>query len=511
MAQDPSAAKPNLRLTIWFEALSLSLAALFVVAFVAIAWKRLFFRFEISWSESALYSMMLRRIHGQPMYAAPSVFDGSCCLYPPFYVDLSAWVARALHLDMSRVSFLPLRLVSILSCLGIFGATIWILRRRKKLSWPATLTSSAVFLATYGRMELWHDNARVDSLLVFLLFISSALLLEGRRVWSAAIGGVVGGLAVLTKQPALLLLGLVGVETLFIRRQWLRGVTFAVCVAACVLGYLAATGDLWNPLFYFWIFKVPGSHPLLWKKFVLGPAFFALVIPVVTTLALIPFIGWIRSGRQTNPDDGPAPWSWSLVFSLWMLVLLLLRAKQGASLNFFMPLIPMGAIAAAEGLSWIQKRGFDVRRISSLALTAQLIMLAYDPTLFVPTEQARKEAENLVDDLKTIDGPVWFPAFPSYAAMAGKPWVTHYGTLTDLSTTNPGYIAGALSILVRERALGALIVHPGDPNLNRDELNQYYQEQSLPEIRSPFLKRVHDVHFDGHIFTRRQDPEAHGD
>jgi hypothetical protein len=138
-------------------------------------------------------------------------------------------------------------------------------------------------------------------------------------------------------------------------------------------------------------------------------------------------------------------------------------------------------------------------------------MLAYDPTLFVPTEQARKEAENLVDDLKTIDGPVWFPAFPSYAAMAGKPWVTHYGTLTDLSTTNPGYIAGALSILVRERALGALIVHPGDPNLNRDELNQYYQEQSLPEIRSPFLKRVHDVHFDGHIFTRRQDPEAHGD
>ena len=65
---------------------------------------------------------------------------------------------------------------------------------------------------------------------------------------------------------------------------------------------------------------------------------------------------------------------------------------------------------------------------------AQLSMLAYNPGLFIPTQQAAAEATALVDRLKKIDGPVWFAAYPSYAALAGKPWVTQYGTLLEHRT-----------------------------------------------------------------------------
>lgn len=169
-----------------------------------------------------------------------------------------------------------------------------------------------------------------------------------------------------------------------------------------------------------------------------------------------------------------------------------------------MPLIPIGIIALCEGLDWIAERGWDGRRIAAITAIAQLSMLAYNPSLFIPTKQAAAEATALVDLLKKIDGPVWFAAYPSYAALAGKPWVTQYGTLQDLSDTKPGYVASHLSQLIRERHFGAIVLHPDDPFVNRDELEDLYEEHPLPEVHSPFLRRVHHIHVAGTLFVRRK-------
>jgi hypothetical protein len=168
-----------------------------------------------------------------------------------------------------------------------------------------------------------------------------------------------------------------------------------------------------------------------------------------------------------------------------------------------MPLIPIGIVAVCEGFAWISARGLDGRRIGALAALVQLLMLAYNPYLFIPTEQAASEAAALVDTFKKVDGPIWFAAFPSYAALAGKPWMTHYGTLTDLETTNPGYVAGHLSRLIRERYFGAILLLPDDRFVDRDELRRFYEERPLPPVHSPFLQRVHHVHMSGSIFVRR--------
>jgi hypothetical protein len=496
-------ARPGL--TKGLETTALFLGLLFTMAFAILATVRMFYPFEISWSESAMLSMSLRRLHGEPMYVNPSLLGGATCLYPPLFFDLSALVARALHLGPDQVSFLPMRLLSIVSCLAVLVGIVWLLRRSKGLSWKMAIALAAIFPATYGRMDFWYDNARVDNLFLFFLFASTAVLIEGRSLWSAVLAGALGGLATLTKQPALLLLGLAGFPTVFVKRQFARAAAFALAFVGTVVGYLFLTGDLFNPAFYFWVLKLPGSHPLLLKNIVRGPLFLAVVLPFLAFFSLIPVVLRFTSKRRVpwtgvrSPDR-----SWAFVFVLWTLLSLILRGKDGASVNYFMPLVPIGIIAISEGFVYLARRGFDGRRLAALTAVAQLAILAYNPGLFIPTKQAAVEAGAIVDFLRKVDGPVWFAAFPSYAAMAGKPWVTQYGTLLDLSSTNPGYVAGHLSALIRERHFGALVLHTDDHFVNRDELGQFYEEQPLPEVHSSFLRRVHHIHVTGSLFVRRK-------
>lgn len=492
-------------LTRGLETTALFLGLLFTVAFAALAIVRMFYPFEIGWAESAMVSMSLRRMHGEPMYVNPSVFNGATCLYPPLFFDLSALVARALHMGPDHVSFLPTRLVSIVSCIAVLVGIVWLLRRSKGLSWRMAIALGAIFPATYGRMDFWYDNARVDNLFLFILFASTAILIEGRSLWSALLAGALGGLATLTKQPALLLLGLAGFPTVFVKRQFVRAAAFALAFVGTVVGYLFLTGDLFNPAFYFWVLKLPGSHPLLLKNLARGPLFLAAVLPFLAFFSLIPVVLRFTSRRRVpwkgvrSPDR-----SWAFVFVLWTLPSLILRGKDGASVNYFMPLVPIGIIAVSEGFACLARRGFDGRRMAALTAVAQLAILAYNPSLFIPTKQAAVEASAIVGLLKKMDGPVWFAAFPSYAAMAGKPWVTQYGTLLDLSSTNPGYVADQLSQLIRERHFSALVLHADDHFVNREELGQFYEEQPLPVVSSSFLRRVHHVHVTGSLFVRRK-------
>lgn len=485
-------------LTRGLETAAFLLGTIFTAAFAVLAFARMLHPFEISWSESAMASMVLRRIHGEPLYGFPTIFDGDSSIYPSLYFDFSALIARALCMGTDQVCFLPMRLLSIVSVLATLVALVSLLRWRKRMSWTMAFVLAAVLPATYGRMDFWYDNARVDSLFMLLLFISTALLLEGSSLRSAAVAGLFGGLATLTKQPAFVLLGLAGFHTVFVKRQWARAAVFALAFVCVVSEYLLITGDLFNPGFFFWVLKAPGSPPILGKNLALGPAYLALVLPFVTFFAALAVVLRMRTKASRSPV-----WSWSLVYVLWMFLTLAFRGKEGASVNFFMPLVPIGIMALSEGFAWVAQRGLDGRRIAALTALAQLSILVYDPTLFVPSKQAEDEAASLVAALEEIDGPVWFATFPAYAALAGKPWVNHFGTLTDLDRAMPGFVAGQLSPLIRERYFGALLLHPADHFVDRNELRQFYEERPLPTIRSPFLRRVHHIHLGASMFVRR--------
>ncbi len=139
---------------------------------------------------------MHRILAGQPLYTAPTVGyvpDG----YPPLYFAVSAAAARVLG-----VSYLPLRLVSLVSSLACF-ALLARLVQRETGSIAAGTGAAGVFAATYFATDTWFDVGRVDSLFLALSIggLYAARWMRGTR--GAIAAGVLLAAAALTKQTGL--------------------------------------------------------------------------------------------------------------------------------------------------------------------------------------------------------------------------------------------------------------------------------------------------------------------
>ena len=139
---------------------------------------------------------MHRILAGQPLYPAPTagyVPDG----YTPLYFFVSAGAARVLG-----VSYLSLRLVSLVSSLACF-ALLARLVQRETGSIAAGTGAAGVFAATYFATGTWFDIGRVDSLFLALSIggLYAARWMRGTR--GAIAAGLLLAAAALTKQTAL--------------------------------------------------------------------------------------------------------------------------------------------------------------------------------------------------------------------------------------------------------------------------------------------------------------------
>jgi len=289
--------------------------------------------------------------------------------------------------------------------------------------------------------------------------------------------------------------------------------------------YLIATGELANPYFFFWMLEVPASHPLRAALFLRGVAFVALTMTPWLLAGLLPGARWLRTPRPLRESLCP----WTATLPLWLLALLLLRAKEGASTNFFMPLAPLVAIAAARGLktmsrAWVTP-GSDAasgRRCSCddepspggellarvrplfvpLLSLLQFAVLVYDPRDFAPTPRATREATAFVARLAKVEGDVWIPAFPSYAVFAGKPWYAHETALFDLRNTPAAPLLARAYAEVRSNpSFGGVVLDPREPLL-RAATPAHARREPLPPFTAPFLRRLHDGHVPDVMISR---------
>ena len=87
-------------------------ALAFVAVYLFVATARMGYPYELEWMESGLVDGVGRILDGAPLYVEPSV-EFIPFAYPPLYHWLSAAVA-----SITGLSYLPLRLVSLLSSLG---------------------------------------------------------------------------------------------------------------------------------------------------------------------------------------------------------------------------------------------------------------------------------------------------------------------------------------------------------------------------------------------------------
>lgn len=477
------------------NAISFAVACGFAGLFVALAIQRLVYPFELTWLESYMAAPVLRCLRGESIYQAPS-FDYTSGIYPPLYFHLSSCLAQWFGMNADSFAFWPMRAISLLSTLGVSLVMGWLLSTRRRAPLQTAFVLGAMYLASFGRFEGWLDSSRVDALMCLLFFLAMALQIEGRGSASALAAGLCAGLAGLAKQPGLLCFVISAGFLAVAQNQGRRALLAGTAATATVLGYLAATGDLANPYFYYWLFEAPSRHPYSLRNLGLGLGFVAMTMPIVLVMALMP----LRRGGTSAWQRFRALPPWSAATALTLVCSLLLRLKQGASINYFLPVLPLAAVAAYDAAIEAGTRHPQTRRYLSLGLLAQLLVLTYNPLPWLPTFADVQAAQRLVASLRAVDGPVWFTTFPSYARLAGKPWVLQDGGRIDLM---PSFVESELSKAVADQIFGAVILPDDDSSLSPESLSLHYHALQLPLDLPPFLRYLHSGHFLGRIYVRR--------
>jgi hypothetical protein len=381
----------------------LGLAAIGV--YLAVALARLTYPFTIEVLESNSLVEVHRILAGQPLYPAPTVSyvpDG----YPPLYFAVSAAAS------VLGQSYLPLRLVSLVSSLACF-ALLARLVQRETGSAAAGVAGAGVLAATYFAANTWFDVARVDSLFLALSVAALYTVRWMRRTRGAIAAGLLLGAAFLTKQTALAE-GVAVLAALAAGPRRRLAVPAALAYGAVLGGSTLALGLASHGWYVYYVFEQMGEHALsgaavgqFWTRYLLptlGIACCALVIGARRT----PLV--LLAGCAALALEGYAA---------------LLHAEGGV--NDLLPAYL--AVALLTGLAVGQRSRPLLGRWAAVAagglVIAQLAVLAggFRPGRAIPSAADRVVGMGLTAGMRTLGGTVAIPSDPGLGLTAGLPEV----------------------------------------------------------------------------------------
>jgi hypothetical protein len=447
----------------WFRRAARVAAALAglaaVGAYLYIALSRLSYPFTVEWLESNSLVEVHRILAGQALYPAPSagyVPDG----YPPLYFATSAAAASVLG-----VSYLPLRLVSLLSSVACF-ALLGRLVQRETGSVAVGAGAVGLFAATYFATDMWFDVARVDSLFLALSLggLYAARWMRGTR--GAIAAGVLLAAAALTKQTGLAE-GVAVIAVLLPGPR--RGLA---CVAALaevtVLGIstlvLGLTSGGW---YIYYVFELMSEHPLT------GSNFCWFWKALLTTMGIAACAALIRARRV--PPVLLAGCAALAVEGCAALV------HSGGGINDVLPAYL--AVALLAGLAL----GGDPPGWTSVLVLAQTVLLlsGFHPARAIPGSADRAVGDRLVAGLRAFGGTVAIPADPGLSLLAGMAPAAHQDAVYDvLRATDRAAIASfqaSVADAVAARRYSAIITDgPGPPVGYPSSLSRYYLQCPQP-------------------------------
>jgi hypothetical protein len=444
--------------------LAAALAGLVAIgAYLFIALSRLNYPFTLEWLEGNSLVEVHRILAGQPLYPAPTagyVPDG----YPPLYFAVSAAAARVLG-----VSYLPLRLVSLVSslaCLALLGRLV----QRETGSIAAGTGAAGVFAATYFATGTWLDVARVDSLFLALSIGGLYAARHMRGTPGAITAGVLLAAAALTKQTGL-------VEGVTVIAALLAGPRRRLaCVAALaevtVLGVstlvLALTTGGW---YVYYAFELMGEHSLNYGGF---GWFWTALLSTMGIAACAALTGARRvpavllAGCAALAVEGCA----ALVHS-------------GGGINDMLPAYL--AVALLAGLALGSGATPWVTVASGVLVLAQsaLLLSGFHPSQAIPAGADRAVGERLVAGMRALGGTVAVPADPGLSLLAGMAPVAHQDAAYDvLRASDQAAIASfrrSATEAVDARRFSAIITDgSGQPFASPPSLSQYYYQCPQP-------------------------------
>ena len=239
----------------FLHCLIVAASVVFAVFFLYASLKRMVYPFELERVESGVLISMLRALHGQPIYVAPTV-DYVPYLYAPVFYYLAAALTKIT--GIAGHGYAADRLLSILATIGsaacIYGLTLTTTRRR-----IAGIAAAGLFFACYPVLDTFYDVGRVDSLVVFFLLLALLLQRRGYPILAA----VVWAIAFQTKQSVL------PIGFVILCAEWPRRKQVFLSHAT-LLGLAAISVMLMNHAahgwYNFYLFHIAGALPFLGRQ-----------------------------------------------------------------------------------------------------------------------------------------------------------------------------------------------------------------------------------------------------
>ena len=461
--------------------LAAALAGLVAIcAYLYIALSRLTYPFALEWLEGNSLVEVHRILAGQPLYPAPTagyVPDG----YPPLYFAVSAAAARVFG-----ISYLPLRLVSLLSSLACF-ALLARLVQRETGSIAAGTGAAGVFAATYLATDTCFDVGRVDSLFLALSIggLYAARWMRGTR--GAVAVGVLLAAAALTKQTGLAE-GVAVIAALMAGPR--RGLAYVAALAgATVLGIstlvLALTSGGW---YLYYVFEQMAEHSLN------GSGFGWFWTALLSTMGIA--AGAALVGARRVPPVLLAGCAALAVEGYAALV------HSDGSINDVLPAYL--AVALLAGVALGSGPAWWVITASSVLVLAQsaFLLTGFHPSLAIPTSADRAVGERLIAGMRALGGTIAVPADPGLSVLAGLAPTAHQDAAHDvLRATDQTAIASfrrSAANAVAARRFSAIITDgPGLPPGYPPSLSQYYRlcpQPLLAGVPAALFRPVAGVH-----------------
>jgi hypothetical protein len=427
-------------------------ATAFVACYLAVAFARFRYPYQLEWLEGGVLQHVARVVHGQPLYGPPSL-TFTPYIYTPLYYVVSAGASWVLGLHLST-----LRLVSI-------GASIVSLVAVYRLVWLETrdrwagLVAAGVLAATFRISGAWFDLARVDSLFLALLLVGLLLVRRSTTVRVAVLAGLVLAAAFFAKQAALV------PSLVVLPFLWRRDRRLAVGYAAALGGTLVVTTLVLDRVTGGWFtqytLRLPEQHALMrneytafWTQDLLRPLGAALLVGAVGLLAY----------RRGDAGRFWIPVTAGLLFAGYSA-----RLHSGGYDNVLLPAYASVALAVGLGVHALTRLD-RVRmprvaaRVVLLGLLVMLAGLAYNPFRQLPSASAASAGDHLVADLARLPGPVYLPSqsWLLERAHPGSPTTAQSAAVDDILR---GHIRGsnrtlarALRTAVAERRFGSIVV-----------------------------------------------------
>jgi 4-amino-4-deoxy-L-arabinose transferase-like glycosyltransferase len=409
--------------------LVLAACAIGFIASLAIAGVfRLGYAYPLSSNDAASLEEVQRIVNGQPLYVAPTL-QHVPFIYGPVYYFLSALLTFPLGL-----SYLPLRLVSLLASLGtlaLIGYLVW-----RETQRPLAALAASGLLAAAAPLSGTFDLAHIDALFVFLIVASIVVARVRSDVPSLAAGGVLLGLAGLTKVPigvAPIAVALLVYLAITVR---LRSTAFAVGLlgsAAIILLLLRLQSGPW-PIWY--MLDLPSKHVINNHGDGLPYFWFRDILPRFTLPLLIGPVFLLM--RLASGDRAPALF-YTLVVGSLVTVGWAARSNSGSAANVLLPTHVAIALLLGLGLDGVLRIfSSATARISGVSAyvlgvcVLQFALLAYNPRALVPYRSEGWAAQRLTDTLSGLDGGLFAAGLDGYVRGSDKGEQPHVGAILEL-------------------------------------------------------------------------------